>query len=120
MEFKAKKAIYLQIADYVYERILLNEWLPAHKVPSVRELAVTVEVNPNTVMRTYTLLEQLDIIKMQRGIGFFVTDTAVETIKNLRKKTFLEEELPQIFNTMKLLDVSFDELKRYYQAQLEH
>jgi DNA-binding transcriptional regulator YhcF (GntR family) len=53
MEFRENQAIYLQIAELICERILLKQWASEDKVPSVRELAVQLEVNPNTVMRTY-------------------------------------------------------------------
>jgi hypothetical protein len=58
MEFRENQAIYLQIAELICERILLKQWASEDKVPSVRELAVQLEVNPNTVMRTYDFLEQ--------------------------------------------------------------
>ncbi|HRN58369.1 MAG TPA: GntR family transcriptional regulator, partial [Agriterribacter sp.] len=52
MQFKDSQSIYLQIADYVCEKILLGEWKAEQRIPSVRELAVQLEVNPNTVMHT--------------------------------------------------------------------
>ena len=56
MEFRDNKAIYLQIADFICERILLKQWAVGDKIPSVRELAVQLEVNPNTVARTVEFL----------------------------------------------------------------
>lgn len=73
MQFKDSQSIYLQIADYVCEKILLREWKAEERIPSVRELAVQLEVNPNTVMRTFDFLQQQEIIYNQRGIGYFVT-----------------------------------------------
>ncbi len=67
MQFRESQAIYLQIADYVCERILLKEWKPGERVPSVRELAVQLEVNLNTVMRSYDFLQQQEIIQNQRA-----------------------------------------------------
>ena len=58
MQFKDSQSIYLQIADYVCEKILLGEWKAEERIPSVRELAVQLEVNPNTVMRTFDFLQQ--------------------------------------------------------------
>ena len=55
MEFGKDQAIYLQIADLICENILSGEWAAETKIPSVRELAINLEVNPNTVMRTYIL-----------------------------------------------------------------
>src|ERR1700722_11919017 len=100
MDFQSKKTIYLQIADFVCEQILLNTWKKNEKIPSVRELAVSLEVNPNTVMRTYAFLEEKDIIQMQRGIGYFVTEKARKNILDFKKDEFLSKDLPQIFRSM--------------------
>ena len=62
MEFKDKQSIYLQIADYICEQILLGKWPPNERVPSVRDLGGMMEVNPNTVMRTYDFLQNKEII----------------------------------------------------------
>ncbi|MGY3054910.1 GntR family transcriptional regulator [Pedobacter sp. UYEF25] len=116
MEFNDNKAIYLQIAEYVCEQILLDKWKPAEKISSVRELAITMEVNPNTVMRTYELLQHEGIITNKRGIGFFLDEAAAKKVKAYRKKNFLEEEMPIVFRTMYLLNIDFDELKSRYET----
>src|SRR5215469_16480111 len=85
MQFRESQPIYLQIADYVCEKILLKEWLPGQRIPSVRELAVQLEVNPNTVMRTYEFLQQESILFNQRGIGLFTADDAVVQATRYRK-----------------------------------
>ena len=58
MNFKDNKAIYLQIADRIGDQILAGHLTPDGKVPSVRELAAEIEVNANTVARTYDHLQQ--------------------------------------------------------------
>ena len=78
MEFKDSQAIYLQIADHICEQVLLNKWQPEERIPSVRELAVMLEVNPNTVMRTCELLQQQEIIYNKRGIGYFISNDAAK------------------------------------------
>ena len=114
MEFRDNRAIYLQIADYVCEHILLAKWKVDEKVPSVREMAVELEVNPNTVMRTYELLQSKNIINNKRGIGFFVADDALTNVKGYRKTQFMEDELPVVFRNMYLLNIGFDELQTRY------
>ena len=57
MNFTKNQTIYMQIADHVSEQILRGELQAGDKIPSVRELAATIEVNPNTVMRTFTYLQ---------------------------------------------------------------
>jgi len=107
MEFNANKAIYLQIAEYVCDHILLATW-------KVDELAVQMEVNPNTVMRTYDMLQQKEIIANKRGIGFFLTQESVKNVKLYRKAIFLEEDLPLFFRNIYLLEIGLDELEQRY------
>ncbi|ACU05546.1 GntR family transcriptional regulator [Pedobacter heparinus] len=116
MEFRDNKAIYLQIAEYVCEHILLQKWNTDQKLPSVRELAVELEVNPNTVMRTYELLQSKNIISNKRGIGFFVAEDALAHVKNYRKTQFVDDELPIFFRNLYLLNIDFDELQTRYIA----
>lgn len=115
MQFRESKAIYLQIADYVCERILLNEWPAEQRIPSVRELAVQLEVNPNTVMRTYDFLQQQEVIHNQRGIGYFVSADAYNHALDYRKREFVEKDLPQFFRNLFLLGMNTDELKPRYE-----
>ena len=115
MQFRESRAVYLQIADYICERILLNEWKTDERIPAVRELAVQLEVNPNTVMRTYEFLQSQNIIQNQRGVGNFVAGDAVKKATEYRKAEFIEKELPNIFRSIYLLDMDVDELKPRYE-----
>ena len=116
MEFNNYKAIYLQIVDYICEKVLTKEWLVGNRIPSVRELGVLLEVNPNTVMRSYEHLETNGIIMNKRGIGFFLTDDADEKTVVLQQQTFITESLPVLFKNMYLLRISFDEMKAQYET----
>ncbi len=121
MEFRENEAIYLQIAAYVSESILLGKWLSEDKIPSVRDLAGELQVNPNTVMRTYEFLQNQEVIYNKRGIGFFVAPAGDKKIKNYRKERFLQQDLPEFFRTIFLLDISLEELEiRYEQFKTEH
>ena len=115
MQFRETQSIYLQIADYVCEKILLKEWPPGERIPSVRELAVQLEVNPNTIMRTYEFLQQENIIFNQRGIGFFAAGDALEQATRYRRDGFVEKDLPQVFRSLFLLGMDPEELKPLYQ-----
>jgi len=115
MEFNQSQAIYMQIGDYISEQILLDRWKEGDRILSVRELGVSLQVNPNTVMRTYDFLQNVEIIFNKRGVGYFVAEQAKNKIIDLRRKQFLEMELPVIFKNMKLLGMTFDELKAKYE-----
>lgn len=115
MQFRESRAIYLQIADYICERILLKQWKVEERIPAVRELAVQLEVNPNTVMRTYEFIQGLNIIYNQRGIGYFVSPDAIKNTTEYRKTEFIEKELPTIFRNLYMLNMDVDELKTRYE-----
>jgi len=114
MEFNNQQAIYLQIAEMICELVLLKQFTEDERIPSVREMAVQLEVNPNTVMRTYEFLQGKEIINNKRGVGFFVSQDGIAKATELRKKEFFEQDLPKIFKTAKLLQISFEELKERY------
>lgn len=117
MEFRKQKGIYLQIADYICENVLTETWKKGEKILSVREMAASIEVNPNTVARTYSFLQDQGIIYMQRGIGYFVADDALEKTRALRKDDFVNEILPEVFHTMDVLKMSLSDLEAYYQQR---
>ena len=116
MEFKDTQAIYLQIGDYVSEQILLGRWNEGDRIPSVRELGVDLQVNPNTVMRTFDFLQNNEIIFNKRGVGYFVAVDAKIRIIAYRRKQFLEHELPVIFNSMNLLGMTIEDVNNQYKA----
>lgn len=114
MNFKENEAIYLQIAGFVCEHILSGRWNPGEKIFSVRDLAAELQVNPNTVMRSYEYLQNKEIIYNKRGLGFFVEDDAAQRIIADKKERFLKEELPVLFKTMKILNIGPGEIiKRF-------
>ncbi len=120
MDFRDKQAIYLQIGEYVLEQILLGEIPLGGKMPSIRELAIQIEVNPNTVQRTYDFLQQKEIISTKRGIGFFVNEDARTKIIEFRKEQFIENELSNVFRNVHLLGLDFDELKQRYLIYIQN
>ena len=114
MEFKESPAIYIQIAEFVCEQILLKKWKLGDKIISIRELAVQMQVNPNTVQRAYDLLQQQNIITNKRGIGYFTEDDAMERILTFRREQFVENELPVFMRNIFLLKIDFKEIKAMY------
>ena len=118
MTFNESKPIYLQVADYISDRIISNVWKEGDRIPSIRELGGELEVSPNTVMRSYEWLSERDIIFNKRGIGFFFCSEARAIIINLRKKELMEKNLFSIAQTMLQLDVSLEEVTRCLEIHL--
>ncbi|MDP4680630.1 MAG: GntR family transcriptional regulator [Cyclobacteriaceae bacterium] len=114
MQFKNSKSISVQIADDISEKVLSGALPVGEKIPSVRELAAEMGVNPNTIVRSYSELQMKEIIENQRGIGYFVTGKAVKIINEWKKKEFFETELPEFKRKVEVLNISFDELKVHF------
>ncbi|MCI5707599.1 MAG: GntR family transcriptional regulator [Odoribacter sp.] len=119
MNFKDNKAIFLQIADRICDDILLGNFIEESRIPSVREYAALVEVNANTVMRSFDYLQSKDVIYNKRGIGYFVSPGARSRIQSLRKALFLNEEADYFFKQLYTLAISKEELLKMYQEYLD-
>jgi DNA-binding transcriptional regulator YhcF (GntR family) len=116
MQFASGQSIYLQISDYICEKILRGDWREGDRIPSVRELAVSVEVNPNTVTRAYAVLQEENIIQNRRGIGYFVAPGGLQATAAMKRREFVAEELPRVFRTMELLGMQLSELEELYES----
>lgn len=114
MEFIENQPIYMQIADNFCENILLEKWKSNERIPSVRDIAVTMEVNPNTAMRAFVYLQEKDIIYNKRGIGYFVAEEGYQKALELKRDEFIQRDLPVLMRTMKLLDISCNEMEALY------
>lgn len=112
MDFSKEKAIYLQIADMIFESVLAGKWQEEERIPSTRDLAISLEVNPNTIMRTYGYLQENEIIFNRRGIGYFLAENARQRILQIKREAFIKKELPKFAKSLKLLEISFEELKK--------
>jgi DNA-binding transcriptional regulator YhcF (GntR family) len=114
MDFRQNQPIYLQIAEYVCEQILLGKWKLGDKILSIRDIAVEMEVNPNTVQRAYDFLQQQGIITNKRGVGYFTEEDAMEKILAFRREQFMENELPVFLRNLYLLKIDMKDLKIQY------
>ena len=110
MNFKENKPIYLQIADRICDEILQGRYAENDRIPSVRDYAATVEVNANTAMRS--------VIRMQRGIGYFVEPGASERIRSFRRVSFMNEELYDFFRQARSIGITAEELETLYRQYL--
>lgn len=120
MEFGDHKTIFLQIRDWLVDQILTGKLAPGDRIPSVRELAADIEVNRNTVMRSYALMEREGIIDNRRGIGFFVSEQARQRLATEEKVQFIREELPKLVHQSKVLRLTLADFEPLIQQLHEN
>ena len=72
LDLKSGVPFYRQIVDQIRYGIASKRLLPGEQLPTVRDLAVQLEINPNTVRKAYSELEILGILDTQQGTGTFV------------------------------------------------
>ena len=111
MNFADNKPIYRQIAERLEDEVANGRYAEEERVPGVREYSALLQVNVNTVARAYEMLAQDGVIQQQRGMGYFVTQGARESIQTRRRQHFLEVELPAFVRDMQRYGVTIDELR---------
>ena len=110
--------IYLQIAQQIKTAVAMGRLQPEEPLPSVRQLAVELAVNPNTVARAYLDLEIEGVIYKRQGAGTFVSSQGVEMSKGERRRVLselLEKALVEGVN----LGLSERELRDAFEQMLE-
>lgn len=117
MTFNNDKAIYIQMADRLCDDILAGTYSDDDRVPSVREYAVSLEVNTNTAVKAYDQLARDGIIYNRRGLGYFVTPGARDSITQARRKAFLDTTLPSLFRDMRLLGIGIDDIVKEWNTR---
>lgn len=119
MQFNDNQPIWLQIYDHACRAIVAGEWPEQGRIPSVRELAATLQVNPNTVMRAYDKLENDGLILTRRGMGFFVTEGARTRTLEARRSEFIRVDLRAVFLRMDELGIDRAEMELLYDNYLK-
>jgi DNA-binding transcriptional regulator YhcF (GntR family) len=114
MDFKENKPIYLQIVDKICGDIVSGVYQPETRIPSVREYAANLEVNANTVVRSFDFLQNKGIIYNKRGLGYFVVEGAADKILEMRREIFMKEQLNEFFNEIDMLNISINQIVDLY------
>ncbi len=106
--FDDDKPIYKQLVEQLKIMIVNNVYKKGEKLPSVREFAIAIKVNPNTIQRALTELEDEGLIITQRTSGKFITEDEI-IIKNLRNN-LAHDTIVKFLNDIAKLDISDEEL----------
>jgi GntR family transcriptional regulator len=108
---------YRQIVDIILSGISAGTILPGERLPTIRDLAVKLEVNPNTVVKAYSQLQLLGFLDTQQGTGVFVhPQPPAQTEKNAENQRVLEELCRDFISRAQLQNLSIDEIIEYLQG----
>jgi DNA-binding transcriptional regulator YhcF (GntR family) len=111
MRFSDQKPIFSQIAELLENDIIAGRIPSGARLPSARDIAASLEVNPNTAARALQSLAELGVAQVERGTGYYVSETGAAKIREFRRKRFLEEEVPRFFKSMLDLGVTVEEIE---------
>ena len=106
--FDRERPIYVQIAERIKNRVLSGRYKPGEKLPSVRDLAMEMSVNPNTVQRAMAELEREGVLFSKRTVGRYISED--EELLGRFRQRMIAEEAEAFLNRLKDLGISREEI----------
>jgi len=117
IDVKSRKPIYEQIIDNIKELIRQGVWPRDTQLPSVRQLAGELAINPNTIQKAYSELERQGVIYSMKSKGSFVASNVDDLRSERIDKLFVD--LTKILEELQALDVAYTEVEKLIQKQFE-
>ena len=118
IDFRSELPIYIQIMNQVHEMVARGELKPGDQLPTVRQLAIDLQVNWNTVARAYRLLDEAGMISTQQGRGTFIWEKPSEEITRLLHQQTLEGLTRRYLSEAARLGISPQEVRDYIQDEI--
>jgi GntR family transcriptional regulator len=104
-DFHTSQPIFVQIRQRLTEMILRGQVAEGEALPSVRQIAAELSVNPLTVTKAFEALVDIGVVEKRRGLGMFVTAGAREQLLAHERDKFLREDWPRIAAQIRALDL---------------
>ena len=114
-QFNHTESVFVQIANKLRSEIVSGKYAPNVQIPSVRQLAFDASVNPNTMQKALTVLEEEGLLYTKGTLGRFVTDD--ESIIEEARERIRQRALMTLTEQMKILNISPDELFEYIKKE---
>ena len=108
MEFDNSIPIYMQVINKIKKDIVSGTLKPGDKMPSTRDLAKKLGINPNTAARVYKEMERDNLCYTKRGLGTYITEST-DIIELIRKET-ADELINNFINGMLQLGFNYEEM----------
>lgn len=111
--FDNDRPIYIQIVEYLRNEIISGNFKMGEKIPSVRDLAFSTKVNPNTMQKALSELEREGLIYTERTNGKYVTSD--EKLIEKVKLEIIDEKVNNFLKDMKKIGITNEEIKKYFE-----
>lgn len=109
-QWNETQPIFLQIRQRIVALILNGTIAEGDAVPSIRQIATDLQVNPLTVTKAYQSLVDSGIVEKKRGLGMYVTEGARAALLEQERQAFLTEEWPRILERIEALGLTPEDL----------
>lgn len=104
-QFNDSQPIFLQIRQRIVEMILKKAVKEGEPLPSVRQIATDLSVNPLTVTKAYDGLVDIGVVESRRGMGMYVNEGAREKLLGHERQKFLAEDWPRVIAQIRALEL---------------
>ncbi|WCL55615.1 MULTISPECIES: GntR family transcriptional regulator [Kordiimonadales] len=105
-----EQPIYRQLRDKVVTAIMEGSLREGEALPSVRNVAVDLSINPITASKAYQELVMEGLVEKRRGLGMFVVEGAQSKLMEAERTRFLNEEWPRVMEVIRRLGLSAEDL----------
>ncbi len=106
IEFEDERPIFVQIAEQIEDGILSGAFPEESQIPSTTEISVNYRINPATALKGINLLVDSGIVYKKRGVGMFVSEGAVEVIREKRKEEFFDRYILRLAEEARKLSLT--------------
>ena len=110
----SEKPVYQQIVEQVEMAVAGGKLLPGDRLPSIRELAAQLRINPNTVARAYRELERAGVIETRGANGSFVARANPRWVERTRRR-YVSQRLSEAIDAANAVGLSADELRQLFE-----
>ena len=113
-DFNANVPIFIQVVESMKLQIMSGKLHPGDKISSVRELALELGVNPNTIQRAFNELERDGFIRTERAVGRYVADNT-KLIEDYKKQE-IKKKMDHFLQQMNMLGMNEEDIIAYLQG----
>lgn len=120
LDFQSETPIYIQIAQSIEDAVFIGAFAEETQIPSTTEISTRYAINPATVLKGMNLLVERSILYKRRGLGMFVKQGAIETVKRIREERFSGDYIAPMLREAQKLGLKPEDIISLVQKEWNH